>query len=83
MADRDGYESKAQKLLPFSTNPKFSWMEWKAYLLIFVATILLLGEGGSSNKLWGAGRECCSESRKSCQVRAGKRLSGICNLPIC
>jgi hypothetical protein len=41
MADRDGYESKAQKLLPLSTNPKFSWMEWKAYLLIFVATILL------------------------------------------
>ena len=41
MADRDGYESKAQKLLPLSTNPRFSWMEWKAYLLIFVATILL------------------------------------------
>jgi uncharacterized membrane protein YgcG len=41
MADREDYGSKAQKLLPLSSNPRFSWMEWKAYLLIFVATIVL------------------------------------------
>ncbi len=53
MADRDGYESKAQKRLPLSTHSRFSWMEWKAYLLNFVAAILF-GKGGPANKLWSA-----------------------------
>ena len=41
MLERQGSESKAQKLLPLSSNPRFSWIEWKAYLFIFAATIVL------------------------------------------
>ncbi len=41
MLERDSYEPKAQKLLPLSSNPRFSWIEWKAYLFIFAATIAL------------------------------------------
>ena len=39
MLERDG-ESRTQKLLPLSTRPNFSWMEWKAYLFIFAATTI-------------------------------------------
>ena len=41
MLERQGSESKAQKLLPLSSSPRFSWIEWKAYLFIFAATIAL------------------------------------------
>ena len=41
MLERQGSESKSQKLLPFSSHPRFSWIEWKAYLFIFAATIVL------------------------------------------
>ena len=41
MLERAGSESKTQKLLPLSSSPKFSWVEWKAYLFIFAATIAL------------------------------------------
>ena len=41
MLEIDSYEPKAQKLLPLSSNPRFSWIEWKAYLFIFAATIAL------------------------------------------
>ena len=41
MAEKEGYEGKTMKLLPLSTGPRFSWMNWKAYLFIFAATIVL------------------------------------------
>ncbi len=40
MVARKGSESKT-KLLPLSSSPRFSWIEWKAYLFIFAATIVL------------------------------------------
>ena len=41
MLERDSYEGKTQKLLPLNTGPKFSWMNWRAVLFIFAATIAL------------------------------------------
>ena len=41
MAEKEGYEGKTMKLLPLSTGPRFSWMNWKAYFFIFAATIVL------------------------------------------
>ncbi len=41
MLERAGSEPKTQKLLLLSSNPRFSWVKWKAYLFIFAATILL------------------------------------------
>ena len=48
MLERDG-ESRTQKLLPLSTRPNFSWMEWKAYLFVFAATITLGKEALTTN----------------------------------
>ena len=41
MLERENYEGKTSKLLPLSTGLKFSWMNWKAYLMIFAATVVL------------------------------------------
>ncbi len=44
MLERVGSESKTQMILPLSSSPKLSWVEWKTYLFIFAATIALGNE---------------------------------------
>ena len=41
MLEREGSEGKVQKLLPLHTRPNFSWMNWKAVLFIYGATVPL------------------------------------------
>ncbi len=80
MLERQGSESKTQKLLPLSSNPRFSWVEWKAYLFIFAATIVLGKEARTHHKLCRSGRVRSCESGKAGKIRCGERLDSYGHL---
>ena len=81
MLERQGSESKAQKLLPLSSSPRFSWIEWKAYLFIFAATIVL-GKEALTTSFVGVVESAAVKVSKVDKIRCGKRFDCYGHLSI-
>ena len=82
MAEKEGYEGKQMKLLPLNTGPRFSWMNWKAYLFIFAATIVLGKEVLLTNFSIVVETAAQKTARINCKVCCGQCSNSICYLSI-